>query len=324
MNRLIRRYRQVFAAAAFLLLAPAPRARATTALGFDVSGGVGASGYDTSASYDVRTNPDSEPWELSLSYAYLHSTLETESKTDQYVGQVSHSFNDSWDGHAGLTYWDDSINKIHYEGPSVGVTYTWNTEEDSSDVGGKTVDTPPSSEILDISLNLDIFAYATEVVESSTSVRVGKKLVHINPRNTIERTTQYHPSLTLNKPLFNAAVTPYVTYGYDFYSEDPSGIENLVGQPLYESTAGRIGALTGGFFRNEGETGLKLNLPWQMKLVLRVAAQQSYIDNTWATTQEVTLTDLFFDHLRSKLDWSRSIQAGISSDLFTGGLSWEF
>ena len=53
-------------------------------------------------------------------------------------------------------------------------------------------------------------------------------------------------------------------------------------------------------------------------------AEQAATDNTWATTQGVTLTRSFFSHLKAKLDWSRTIQDGVSSDLFTGGLTYTF
>lgn len=341
---------------------------ATTALGFDVTGGIGTSGFAANGSLDIKVDPHEKPWETSLGYTYLHSTVGTESRTNQYNLGVAHPVDNNGDAHVTGTYWKDTLNDVKYIGPSLGFTYTWNEGDSSTtkpkskeESGPKTSkdfatqyylvedekvksekvkndssekeqesDDPKPREIMAISLDMDFFFYSTEVVASSTTRRVFDPRLRKFVYKTIpggtgsEKVSQFHPSLTIEKPLFGDAITPFITAGHYFYDKDPGAIENLAGRPLFTASAGHLNSLVGGFLNNNGVLGVRFSLPWDIDTSAQLGAEQSAIDLTWSTSQEVTLTRLFADHLKVKLDWSRAIQAGVSSDLFTGGLSYQF
>jgi len=313
---------------------------ASNSLGFDVSGGVGTSGGDVNGSVDLKHADVKNPYEAMLSVAHQYTTVGTESRTNQITGGVSHTADDHWDGHAELSYWKDSINAIHYAGPTAGFTYTWLTgsggevaapTQNKDMVKNETAtEPPPNDESAAASFNADLFFYGTEVEASSATRRVFDPRLNrfvtkvVPPRSTTEKVTQFHPNITIEKPLFDSAATPYLAAGHYFYSKNPSTIESLAGRPRFASSANQINGLVGGFLNNNGEVGLRLALPLAIDSDFRLGAEQEVTDNTWATTQGVTLTRSFWNHLKAKLDWSRTIQGGSSSDLFSGGLTYTF
>jgi len=347
----------------FLFIATAAaRVEASDSLGFDVLGGVGTSGFDTNGSLDIKAADVKNPYEASLSYAHQYTTFQTESRTNQYTLGLDHAADDNWNGHSDLTYWNDSINQIHYGGGTAGLTYTWNEgeaprartapaksrdadsvyslqeqeglakgEDQSSAAGNEmSTDPAPKDEIGALTLNADLFVYGTEVEASSTTRKVFDRKLNryvkevVPPQTGTAKTTQAHPYITHEKPLFDSQATPYLTVGHYFYSKNPAAIEALAGRPRFAASAGRINGLVGGFLNNNGEIGTRVSLPFDLESDFRLGAAQEVTDNTWATTQGVTLTRIFFDHVKVKLDWSRAIQGGVSDDLFTGGVTYTF
>jgi hypothetical protein len=289
-------------------------ARADSSVGTDVMEGIGNHGFDLNGSLGLGEKKD---WDTSLSYAHLHTTVGTESETNQVQGGLSHPIDDSWEAHGDLTYWKDIINEIKYVGPTAGFTYTWRGD------AAEKADVAP--EILGATLDADLFAYSTEVIASSRPVRLnGRRTVILPPRTLTPSLTQFHPNLTVEKPSFDEALTPYLIYGHYFYSHNPDAIEALAGRPRLAAFAGHLNALVGGFLNNNASVGLKMPWPWEVNFNGQFGFTQSATDNTWATIQEVTLDRTFFKHLKLKLDWSRSIQSGTSEDLFTGGLTYLF
>jgi hypothetical protein len=292
-----------------------------SSLGFDVSGGVGTDGYSVNGNLGLPPTSDSASTQLSLSYAYLHTTVQTESRTNQYTFGLAHTVDDSLEGHGSVTYWDDSLNEIHYAGPSFGFTYTWNSGGEES---GSTASAPKGDEIAQLSLNADLFLYQTEISVSSTTARVGflKKVI---PAGTPDaNTTQFHPSLTSEVPFFDETATPYITYGHYFYSQNPAILENLVGRPRFSGAANQLNGLVGGFLNNNAEIGLRCLLPKDIQLTPEFGTEQLSTDNSWAVTQGVELDWTFWKHWTTKLNWSRSIEEGTSLDVFTGGLTYAF
>jgi hypothetical protein len=314
-------------------------AYADNSVGFDVSGGVGTSGGDINGSADFKAADSKNPYEATLSIAHQHTTVGTESRTNQITGGVAHTQDENWDGHMDLTYWKDSINAIHYVGPTGGFTYTWLTgsgvESTPKPTGAAAVDETatqpaPKDEIAAVSFNADLFFYGTEVVASSTTRRVFDPKLNrfitklVPPRSGTEKVTQFHPNFTVEKPLLDSQATPYVTAGHYFYSKDPATIETLAGRPRFASSANAINGLVGGFLNNNGEVGVRVAFPWDVDSDFRLGVAQEVTDNTWSTTQGITFTRTFLAHVKAKLDWSRTIQTGVSSDLFTGGLTYTF
>jgi hypothetical protein len=322
--------------------------------------GIGNHGFDLNSSLGLGEKKD---WDTSLSYAHLHTTVGTESETNQVQGGLSHPIGDAWEAHGDLTFWKDIINEIKYVGPTAGFTYKWREETASSEPSPKAQKSDPSDEgyqfiqeamgnsesspkvekkddpsnseseapeILSATLDADLFAYSTEVIASSTTRKVydaklGRYVTEVvPPRTATPSLTQFHPNLTIEKPLFDEALTPYLIYGHYFYSRNPAVIEALAGRPRLAAFAGHLNALVGGFLNNNASVGLKMPWPWEVNFNGQFGFAQSATDNTWATIQEVTLDRTFLKHLKLKLDWSRSIQSGTSEDLFTGGLTYLF
>lgn len=332
--------------AVFLLVATAAaRAEASDSLGFDVLGGVGTTGFDTTGTLDIKAQDVKNPYTASLSYAHEYTTFDTPSRTNQYTLGLDHDVDDNWNGHGDLTYWDDSINQIHYGGGTGGVTYTWlegespvshkqevAKDEEETSAAGNEMSTEPASkdEIAALTFNTDLFVYGTEVTASSTTRKVfDEKLDRyvkeaVPPETGTAKTTQAHPYFTFEKPLFDSQATPYLTVGHYFYSKDPTAIEALAGRPRFAASADQINGLVGGFLKNNGEIGMRVSLPFDVDSDFRLGAEQEFTDNTWATTQGITLTRTFSDHVKAKLDWSRAIQYGVSDDIFTGGLTYMF
>ncbi len=314
------------------------RLEASNSLGFDVLGGVGTSGYGINGSVDLRPATVKSPYEVSVSYSHQHSTIGTESKTNQITGSLAHAFGDHWQASAQVTGFKDTVNDIHYVGPSLGWTYLWTNGSDSaptdtelpSSQNEMSSEPAEKNEIAAVSINADLFFYGTEVNASSTTRRVFNRRLNrfvqqtVPPSSSEEKITQFHPSITAEKPLFDSNATPYLTYGHYFYSRDPADIEALAGRPRFASSANQLNGLVGGFLNNNAEVGLRASLPWRVESDFRIGAEQEITDNKWATTQGITLSRPVISHMNAKIDWSRVIQSGISSDLFTGGLTYNF
>jgi hypothetical protein len=287
-------------------------ARATNSLGFDIYGGVGSSGWDTTGNYSFQPDPQSKPWDTSLQVSQLDSTIQTPSHARQITAGLQHALDENWALTGQATYWRDSLNDIKYVGPTLGFTYTM---LDSSD----------SSEFLAATFTTDFFFYGTEVTSSSTTVRVGKKTTHVPPQQEAMHTYQYHPNLNIEKPLMDQSITPYLTIGHYFYTgAAPADLEDLAGRPLFSISSNRLNGLTGGFLSNNGEIGCQFRLPASFSAIARFGAQQLQTDNSWATIQGGSLSRTFGDHLKAKVEWIRTIEEGITTDLFDGGLTYYF
>ncbi len=334
----------IFAGGITLLCLPAGTlAWASSSVGFDVSSGVGTFGSMIEGALDLPSRKTSPPMQISLSYANQHSTSGTDSRSNQYTFGLSQKADDHLEGHGSLNYWKDTVNDIHYIGPSLGFTYTWlepgapsaaekpDVAPEAPTAEGPTLESKPEpNETAALSINADIFLYGTEISASSTTRRVFDPTTHRFVDKTIPggtgdvHVTQFHPSITFEVPLWESALTPSLTAGHYFYSKNPAALEGLTGRPRFSGSANQINGLVGGFLNNNGEADLHFTLPGKLETTTRIGAEQSATDNKWATTQGVTLNRTFFDHLTAKLDWSRAIQAGNSSDVFTGGLTYGF
>lgn len=303
-------------AGVFLLLTAVPSLWATSnSVGFTVSGGQGDSGYSIDGTVGIPPKAETAATQVSLDYAYLHTQIGTESVSRQYTLGLSHKADEDLEGHGSLTYWNDSLNDIHYAGPSFGTTYTWNDAGD---------------EIAALGVDSDIFIYGTDVSASSTTRRVLNPITNRLVKEVVPggqanvQMTQFRPSLNLEVPFADHRVTPSVTYSHAFYSRNPNDFETLVGRPRFSSSVNSINGLVAGFFNDTVEGDLALLLPAGFEVDGRLGVAQSATDWTWATTQSATITRTFFDHVTAKLDWSRAIQSGISYDIYTGGLTYFF
>ena len=170
---------------------------------------------------------------------------------------MEHEFDPAWDSHANITYWKDTLNDIHYAGPTFGFTYTVKqggasemTAPDSKKTTADELDndevtpqkinpleerkkdkTQEAKDLMSISLDTDLFIYGTEVNASSTTrtVVINRRRVKevVPPVDGTANTTELHPNLTIEVPLFNEAWIPFVTAGHNFYSRDPAALEAL-------------------------------------------------------------------------------------------------
>jgi hypothetical protein len=312
-------------------------AHAEGSAGFDVQGGVGTTGFDLSGSLDIKPDPSQKPWEASVSDSYLHTKVGTESKTNQFVLGVSHEVDANREGHGQLTFGKDSINDVKYAGPTFGVTYTWLEGGPSAAFTPKghaydenTADTPNSSEHAEgaesaaLTLDADLFFYSTDVSVSSRTVQVGQRQVVLRGGSGTVHDTMFHPNVSFEKPLLDETLTPYAIAGHYFYSTDPAAIENVAGRPRFASAAGRLTSLVGGLLENNAEVGIRFLLPAAFAATTRLGAEQTATDRSWATIQGVSLSRRFWEHLKAKLEWTRTIQYGASADLFAGGLTYYF
>jgi hypothetical protein len=138
-----------------------------------------------------------------------------------------------------------------------------------------------------------------------------------------QHTTQFHPNLTFEKPLWDAALTPYLIAGHYFYSQDPAVIESVAGRPRFAASSTRLNSLVGGLLNNNGSVGVRFPIG-HLVVNPSIGAEQSATDLTWATVQDITLKYTLFGNTKLKLDWDRTIQFGVTSDLFTGGITYVF
>jgi len=287
-----------------------------SSLGFDVSEGVGTDGYAFNGILGLWPTGTAASTELSLNYTYLHSTIGMETRTNQYTLGLAHTVDESLEGHGSVTYWDDSLNDIHYAGPSFGFTYTWTREE--------------KEEVAALSLNTDLFLYQTEISESSSTRKVfdtalRRYVTKVIPAGTPNaNTTQLHPSLNFEVPLFDQAAIPYMTYGHYFYSQNPGILESLVGRSRFSGSSNQLNGMVGGFLNNNADVGVRCYLPANLELIPQFGTEQLITDNSWVITQGVELDWIFLSHWTSKLAWSRAIEEGVSQDIFTAGLTYAF
>ncbi len=320
------------------------RVEATTSLGFDISGGKNLHGSDINGSYDIKPSDTQMPWTVSAGFSYFHSTLQTESKTNTFNLGLDHALDNSNDFRGSVTFSKDSVNEIKYAGPSLGYTYTWLdngsangtssgknasttykllSEEDTSGPGSVNTATA-GNEVAALSFDMDIFVYSFDVTTASQTVRVGRRTSVIAARTASDTITQVHPNVQFEKPFLDNRVIPSIEYGHYFYSKDPAGFANVAGAPRFATVAGRLNTLAGGFLNNNLDAAVSFPLVLNIYAQPRIGVEQSAIDNSWATIQEVTMTRMFWDHVQAKLDWTRTIQFAISADLFTGGLTYYF
>jgi len=296
-------------------------------LGVIAGGGDGTSQTEVSGTLDFgvsngetmfgssRKDPQKD-FTASLDYVHLYTNSSSLSRTDQITGGLSHTINHGvWEVRGNATAWKDSINLINYIGPSIGLTYTWKKGQSEGEEG---------TDVLSIAQDDEVLFYGTDISESSATIKIGGKEFKIPPKTVKERLTQIHPSLRLDLFLFDGMVSPFVSVGYYFYSQDPAKIENLAGRPIFSPSSGRINSLTGGFLKKSGSTGLSLSLPKNVECVFTYGRDQIATDNSWTTTYEVTLTHTFFEHYKLKAEWSQTIQSGIATNLYLGGLSYLF
>jgi hypothetical protein len=326
-------------ATSFLMLGwMTPRhADAETSAGFDVQGGVGTHGFDASGSLDIKPDPAQKPWEASLSASTLHTTVGTESRANQFTIGLSHEADENSEGHGSLTSWKDTLNDIQYVGPTLGVTYTWleggstrttNSTSHAYEEGGsatpETEETSDRAERAAITLDTDLFFYTTDVSVSSRTVKVRGRQVVLPGGGGKLHDTQVHPNVSVEKPLWDESVTPYLTAGHYFYSRDPAAIENAAGRPRLAASAGHMNSLVGGFLNNNGEAGVRFILPGDISATTKLGADQSSTNNKWATIQDIALSHRFLTRFKAKTEWTRTIQDGAAADLFSGGLTYYF
>jgi hypothetical protein len=314
-------------ALAVIVIGGAPAwASSDSSLGFELTGGVGTDGYSFNGNLGLPPASETASTLLSLNYAYLHSTIGTETRTNQYTLGLSHTVDDSLEGHGSLTYWDDTLNQIHYAGPSFGLTHAWNSGDSTKLPGSES----SKDEIAALSLNADLFLYQTEISESSST----KKVFDTGLRRYVEKlipagtpnanTTQFHPSLNFEVPLFDQAAVPFVTYGHYFYSQNPGILEGLVGRTRFSGSSNQLNGMVGGFLNNNADIGVRCSLPTDFELTPQFGTEQLITDNTWAITQGVELDWTFLKHWTTKLVWSRAIEEGVSQDTFSAGLTYAF
>jgi hypothetical protein len=309
------------------LLLPAASARADASLGGDFTTGQGYRGYD--AKGDLDLDPKGI-YSINALYSHVHSTVGTETKSNQGVLGLDHAVEDDWDFRASLTGWKDDISDVKYVGPSFGFSYTLYRDDGSRNElrpsrTGADGERDSADRALVVVYNSDLFFYQTGVNASSETIteksgRTTKKIA-VPALDSIVSLFQFHPTLEFDIPLFGGKVTPSISAGHYFYSKDPGLIEQRAGEPYFASSAGGLNGLVGGLFLNNGQVALDLRLPWDIKLRGTLGAEQSASDNTWSTTQGAALTDVFFDRVKASLSWARSIQDGVPQDLFTGGLT---
>jgi len=294
-----------FAACASLF----PRlAGASGSIGGDWTTGNGYRGFDVKGDIDLDSKGD---WNGAASYAYAHSKVGTESRSNQFTVGINHVMDEQWSSRFGFTGWEDTLNEVKYAGPSFGITYT---EYDSPEA---------DSESYRVAFDNDFFLYKADQSSAARRVKVGNAFVVIPANQGDVSLGQWHPSMLFEKPV-QPWLIPWAAISHSFYSKNPSLIEDRAGRPAFSSSSGALNGLVGGLFNNTGQLGVDFKLPAHLRLSLSLGVEQQASDNTWSTTQNAGLTGLFFDHWRAKVSWSRSIQNGLASDLVTAGSSWLF
>jgi len=300
--------------------------------GLNISGGNGQSGSEVFGSVDfghygigdtsfgsVRNDPIRD-WTLAVDYVHSHSNSQgSESRTDEYSGRILHATpDDTWEFEIGAAHWYDAINLISYLGPSVGISYNWKREDP---------DAPP---YVKFTANGDFYNYTASVPFSAGQqiiVRAGRrknKVINLPPGTTELETQQLHPNFRVDVPLFNEHLTPFLAAGHYYYTQDPGNIEAISGRPRFGGSAGQLNSLTGGFLENTANVGTAIALPWDIDCMVSFGESQQATDDDWGQNYEVTLTQLYFDHLKPRLDWTQSILDGFTTNVYTVGLSWLF
>jgi hypothetical protein len=311
------------------LLFPAPLAHAATSIGGDTTTGQDYRGFDVKGRLNL--DPDAV-YSLNAQYAHVDSTLGTPTRSNQIVLGIDHLVEDDWDFNGGLTGWKDDVSDVKYIGPSFGFVYTLYRDAKtggSSDADRETAAEPRDvdDQILDVVYNSNLFFYQTGVNTSTHSITQGsgkeKKTIIVPPVDSAFSLFQFNPSVELDAPLFGGKVTPSILAGHYFYSQNPANIQQVAGLPTYTAVSvnGMTG-LVGGLLENNGQIGLDVLLPWNTRLHGSLGLEQLAVDNSWATTQGITFTALMFDRrLKGLFAWNRSIQEGVTQDLYTFGLT---
>lgn len=298
-------------ALAVLLLAAAGAASADTFLGGDWTTGSGYRGFDAKAGLDLA---EGGAYELDATYSYAHSFQSTESRSRELVATLVHVADDAWSTRASLTGWRDNLNDVDYFGPSYGFTWRWLGAADEE--GGK------RPELASFSLDNDLFVYKADETFAPRSVVVAGKRVVLPGGQSAVTLAQWHPSAHAEAPL--GSVTPSLDLGVDLYSKDPALIEARAGKPRFSASSGSLNGLVGGLISKSGALGVAFKLFWGLRATASLGVQQSATDNTWATVQGAALSAYPLDPAKVSVSWSRTIQAGLPSDIVTTGASWTF
>ena len=327
------RLRAWIPALAVLLIAPA--ARAGVSLTSDYVTGNGYRGWDGKGRMDFGSRGQ---WALTTGYAWAHAMSGTESLSKQGTLGFEHNPDDNWSFRGTATLWKDVISGVKYGGPSWGFTYLVTKDSPSERPvrafrklderqPGEPVDneeTLPPDEAFGISYDNDLFFYQAPETSTPRTVTVKKKLVLVPPSPTAINVTSWHPQIQLEKPLFKQVVVPSITLGHYFYSKNPIVIEARAGAPRFSASSGSLGALAGGFFKNNGQAALDFVLPYHSHLHASLGAEQSATDNTWAVTQELSAKTTMADRVGLSAKWDRTLQTGTTTDQYTVGATLYF
>lgn len=313
-----------------------PGLNAASSAGGSYTGGKNYEGFGFKGRLDLDPKGT---WEANASFAHVQSTGTSISESNEISGGLDYSLNDSWAFHGSLTGWKDKINFIHYFGPTFGVTFNWNrsvpeqgarlksSQPDGSDTPDHLENESPDN-ILSVTLSVDYFAYGTDVQTSSRTVTIHQKnrreRLVIPPQQTQVTVDQIHPSIEIEKPLFDANVTPYISAGVYRYSKDPSLIEALAGRPRFSAQAGRLNSLVGGFQKKSWEVGTEIDFPGDINLHGSFGKSQSATDLTWSKVGDIDLSHTFIDCLKIRAEWNRAIQNSESLTLWTGEATYLF
>lgn len=282
----------------------ATRAECKTSVELGYTGARNYGGEEFKGSVDLNKDHTAQVDGL---YQHVDSDIASQpSSTNQVTGGVSGSPNDSNDWRSSLSYWNDSINLIHYVGPSAGYTHTWLTDDDDK------------TELFGASLDADLFFYSANVDVATTGKTV-KKGTPPPVKTTAEilTTSQFHPNLNLEKPLFNETVIPFATASHSFYSTDPSAIESSVnrrGVSFTPATLNDLNSMVGGFTKNTWSVGATLAFPTKTLLRLEFGKEQLATDNSWATEYSAKVNQAFGEHLTAELGWNHTIEDNVPVD----------
>lgn len=319
-------------AAAALLLTAAP-GRADNSVTGDWTTGNGYRGWDGRARTDLGTD---DAWAVLGGFAWAHSKQGTESFSKQADLGVERNPDDNWSFRGTATAWKEYISGVDYVGPSWGFTYLATAahrrrrrpfKEAEQRQPGEPLsnrEKSPPDELWGLSFDNDMFFYEAPAVNQSKTVKVGKTTVAVPPLPSSVSLAQWHPYVEAEKPLFNQAVTPSVTLGHYFYTRNPGVIEERAGQPRFAASAGSLGSLASGLFKNTAQAAVDFALPLRLRFHAALGAEQDAADSAWATTQELSLKSSFDDWASLLGKWDRTIQYGTTSDIYTVGLSFYF
>lgn len=246
-----------------------------------------------------------QAWTADATFELVHSMLAYEdSETSLVTLGLSHPLDENNNARVAVSFWADTANKIYYVGPTFEYNHLWLNEQSHA-------------ETLKLTLDVDLFFYAAAEGDGFTIVS------GIPPTVT---TTQIHPSLMLEKPLFDFFLTPFVTYGHYFYTTDPAAILDSLSQAAVSfSSISGIYAMTGGFLKNTWTLGSFVSLGQTTRLRGEFGRAQSDLDSSWATIYSVRLEQMLFNyHWRLSLGWNHVSQQNLPVDFGSVGLGCAF